>query len=196
MSSGYTPSETFGFKLRHRRRHAELSQRELARRVTENHGVHMHYATVMRIELKQRRVVLDEAIAFAEALNAPLEAFVLPSDKRPVIDYSDIVENPGRPRSENIELKNAVIYGADHAQLIVEVCERLNKLEQLGISPFSNEKVNAVRYSATRSPYEARGWIDYLNEVLLKTPRAHHKADPGNSGDGIAIEFVAERETP
>jgi transcriptional regulator with XRE-family HTH domain len=194
--SDYTPSETFAFALRVRRRAAELSQRELARRVSENHGVHMHYVTVMRIELRQRRVVLDEAIALAEALNAPMESFVLPWDRRPVIDYSDIVENPGRPRSEHFELKDGAVESVEHAKLVCEVLDRLRQLERLGIFQLSREKVNEIRGAAASSPHQARGWLDYLDNVLWKTPRDHHKTDPGNSVDGIAIEFVAEKETP
>lgn len=66
------PSDFFGRRLRTERERAEISQAELARRMTVVLGINVDPSAVTRIEQQQRAVRLDEAVAAAQALDLPL----------------------------------------------------------------------------------------------------------------------------
>jgi transcriptional regulator with XRE-family HTH domain len=75
-----SPSEVFASRLREIRKARDLSQTELARRMTEE-GRPMNKAALLRIENGQRGLSLDEALALAELLKvAPAHLLSPPDD--------------------------------------------------------------------------------------------------------------------
>ena len=67
-AAGDRPSQVFARRLKERRADHNVSQNELARRMTEE-GRPMSKAALLRIENGQRGLMLDEALALAELLN-------------------------------------------------------------------------------------------------------------------------------
>lgn len=66
------PSDLFAMRLRQERERAEVSQTELARRISAILGATIDPSAVNRIEQRTRTVRLDEAVAAARALDVPL----------------------------------------------------------------------------------------------------------------------------
>lgn len=77
MSDESTPSRTFRLNMRRLREQQELSQGELAQRLTANGWPVLGYqTTIARVEAGGRPVKLDEALAVADALGHPLETLL------------------------------------------------------------------------------------------------------------------------
>lgn len=72
------PSSLFRQMMRARREEAGISQAELARRMTERLGSTVDKSTVTRMETGSRVIRLDDAVAAADALGAPLMALIDP----------------------------------------------------------------------------------------------------------------------
>jgi transcriptional regulator with XRE-family HTH domain len=73
------PSEIFALRLREFRSGQRVSQSELARRMTEA-GYQMTKQAVLRIESGERKVTLDEAIAFSWVLEVAPISLLDPGD--------------------------------------------------------------------------------------------------------------------
>src|ERR1044072_1067828 len=76
---GKRPSEVFGARLREMRESRGKTQQWLAERLTEV-GVAINQAGVLRVEKGERGISLDEAIAFAAALNVVFASLLSPPD--------------------------------------------------------------------------------------------------------------------
>ena len=79
MTSKLVPSKVFGSRLRETRKARRISQTALAQRMTDV-GRPLDKAAVLRIENGERRLSLDEAIAFASVLNAVPANMLTPPD--------------------------------------------------------------------------------------------------------------------
>jgi transcriptional regulator with XRE-family HTH domain len=77
------PSEVFATRLRDTRKARELSQTELAQRMTER-GRPMSKAALLRIENGERGLSLDEALAFAAVLFVAPAHLLSPRDEETV----------------------------------------------------------------------------------------------------------------
>jgi transcriptional regulator with XRE-family HTH domain len=73
------PSEVFAARLKEMRMSRNRTQEELAEKVREA-GVPMSKAAVLRIEKGERGISLDEAVAFAGALNAVFASLLSPPE--------------------------------------------------------------------------------------------------------------------
>lgn len=74
------PGATFARRLREVRRSVDMSQAELAERVSERLGTTIDGTAVTRIEKHVRAVKLDEAVALADVLEVPLVALMTEPD--------------------------------------------------------------------------------------------------------------------
>lgn len=80
-----TPEATFARRMREQRREVGMTQVELARRLSEQLGVHVDATAITKIESGARAVRLDEAVYIAQLLNVPIWALVSdldPADAR------------------------------------------------------------------------------------------------------------------
>lgn len=66
------PSDVFAVRLRAHREHLNVSQAELARRMSQILGVTVHPSMLTRIEQQTRTPRLDEAVALAQGLGIPI----------------------------------------------------------------------------------------------------------------------------
>src|SRR5215212_2986864 len=86
-TEGLSPSEAFALRLRETRRARELSQTELARRMTAA-GHPMTKAGLLRLENGDRRLTLDEAFALAQVLEAVPAHLLSPPEDREVYVFT------------------------------------------------------------------------------------------------------------
>lgn len=71
-----TPGATFARRLREVRQARDMTQAELARRLTDLLDVRIDGAVITKIEKGDRGVRLEEAVYSAEILDVPLESLV------------------------------------------------------------------------------------------------------------------------
>lgn len=71
-----TPGATFARRLREVRQAKDMTQAELARRLTDLLDVRIDGAVITKIEKGDRGVRLEEAVYSAEILDVPLESLV------------------------------------------------------------------------------------------------------------------------
>jgi transcriptional regulator with XRE-family HTH domain len=97
------PSEVFATRLRETRRARDLSQAELARRMTEV-GRPMSKAALLRIENGERGLSLDEAIALTRILHAvPAQILTAPDGTLTALTGHESVDGGG--------MRNWLMYG-------------------------------------------------------------------------------------
>lgn len=73
MQNRHPPSKLFSWNVRAERLSRHWSQAELAERVSDFLGTTLHQTTVAKIESGSRSVSVDEAAAFAIALDVPID---------------------------------------------------------------------------------------------------------------------------
>jgi len=78
------PGAVFARRLRQEREDANISQADLARRISERLGTTIDPSAITRIERKERAVRLDEAVIAAEALRLPLSALLVDSPEEEI----------------------------------------------------------------------------------------------------------------
>lgn len=92
-----TPEHRFGRKVREQRQRLDMTQEQLAQRLTEL-GVNLHPSAIAKIELRDverpRAIRLDEAVAIAKALAFDIGEVTSPNHELSLLfaHLSDIVE--------------------------------------------------------------------------------------------------------
>lgn len=87
------PSEVFAMRLKETRRARDMTQAELAYRLTER-GVPMSKGALLRIEKGERGLSLDEALALTAALNA-VPAYMLTPPEGAWVQLDDNIATDG-----------------------------------------------------------------------------------------------------
>jgi len=113
-------ARTFERRLRQERERRGLSQADVARRVTELLGVTFYASALTKIESHERSVKIEEAVAFAEALDIPLSVLLVEQD--------DVVEAIGRAREDLLVAEHARIAAVARADEFTAEAQRLRGL--------------------------------------------------------------------
>lgn len=105
------PTDVFARRLREERARAGVSQTTLARRISEVLDYAIDGTAITRIELSQRAVRLDEAVAAAEALAVPLMTLLTATndvDRRIRALRRDLEQQEERAKAAESEFQQAL----------------------------------------------------------------------------------------
>jgi transcriptional regulator with XRE-family HTH domain len=177
-----TPTQCFARRVRALRRAKDLSQEELANRMTEL-GIPMGQNTVARIENAARALPLDEALAFAVVLRAPLFHLLSPAPNEllqlaPDLNGLDrdgayrwmVGVDPGPGRGFVIEIDE------ESAELYAEAMEKLSDLSaefqlqdrQQEVQPESVHANVHVPAPQVRMQHDRRKRMGQIEETIFR----------------------------
>jgi len=177
----HKPSELFAARLKETRKARGLSQTELARRMTEG-GRPMSKPALLRIEKGERKVSLDEALAFASVLWAVPANLLSPAG-------DDLVMLTDRTGMDGGALRSWLIHGnpftgapdegegTDLARAALLIAQALVDANRVGDTDGKQHAVNAIFELGQRARQE-----ESERPTGRRTLRFQNPPDPEREG--------------
>lgn len=176
--SGENQDEIIGRNIQALRKRLDLSQAELAEKLTRSSGTNYHQQTILRIEKGERPLKVSEAIAFAKVFDVPVptiwNGFTGDSDSAGIIDQ---LKNRAAAKSRDMRAN-----AEDLQRALIELAEAIH---------IHGSNIDAETLESAKD-WVATDWGNTITADMRDILRAEHGQLPNLEEDDFLALFAGQ----